>query len=124
MAGLSQAALAEKVGLSRQSIIALEQGKDTFELAAAFRCLRALDTDLLVPAPLATTPTPQGRSIGTKPMRQAATRQPEKRATPAQQKRAKVPRQTVALKHKEAKAPDKPKRSLAAHLARFGKATR
>lgn len=44
--GLDQSRLAEKVGVSRQWIGALEQGKPGAELALVLRTLRALDMPL------------------------------------------------------------------------------
>ena len=50
--GWSQAALAERVGVSRDWIINLEKAKPTIELGLVFRALKALDLSLaLAPAP-------------------------------------------------------------------------
>ena len=52
-AGLDQGGLAEKVGVSRQWIGALEQGKPGAELALVLRTLRALDMPLTLGEPSA-----------------------------------------------------------------------
>lgn len=71
-AGLSQQALADQVGISRQSVIALEAGKGSFELGAALRCLRALGVTLSVAEPATAT----GQVAATGIARHQATRQP------------------------------------------------
>jgi putative transcriptional regulator len=43
---MTQAALAEQVGVTRQTIIAIEQGRYSPSLEAAFRIARALDAPL------------------------------------------------------------------------------
>lgn len=50
--GLDQAALAAKVGVTRQWIGALEQGKAGAELALVLRTLRALDIPISIGEPL------------------------------------------------------------------------
>lgn len=51
--GLDQGSLAAKVGVSRQWIGGLEQGKQGAELALVLRTLRALDMPLSIGEPLA-----------------------------------------------------------------------
>lgn len=45
-AGLTQAELAERIGVTRQTLIAIEQGKYSPSLETAFRIARALETPL------------------------------------------------------------------------------
>ena len=45
-AGLTQAALAERVGVTRQTIIAIEQGRYSPSLETAFQIARALEATL------------------------------------------------------------------------------
>jgi HTH-type transcriptional regulator/antitoxin HipB len=51
--GLDQRALAERVGVSRQWIIAIEQGKPSAEIGLVLRTLRELDVQLEVSTPVA-----------------------------------------------------------------------
>ena len=43
---MSQAALAEKIGVTRQTVIAIEQGRYSPSLESAFRIARVFDTGL------------------------------------------------------------------------------
>ena len=43
---MSQAALAEIIGVTRQTVIAIEQGRYSPSLESAFRIARAFDVDL------------------------------------------------------------------------------
>jgi len=54
---LDQGSLAAKVGVSRQWIGALEQGKSGAELALVLRTLRALELPLTIGEPLQTRPS-------------------------------------------------------------------
>lgn len=54
---LDQGSLAAKVGVSRQWIGALEQGKPGAELALVLRTLRALELPLTIGEPLQTRPS-------------------------------------------------------------------
>lgn len=55
--GLTQAALAATAGIARSTLIDIESGKDTTELALALRVLGALDLVAdIVPAPTVTGP--------------------------------------------------------------------
>lgn len=49
--GLDQRALADRVGVSRQWIVAIEQGKPGAELGLVLRTLRELDIQLAVSSP-------------------------------------------------------------------------
>ena len=44
--GMTQAELAERIGVTRQTLIAIEQGKYSPSLETAFRIARALETTL------------------------------------------------------------------------------
>lgn len=44
--GMSQAALAEAIGVTRQTVIAIELGKYSPSLESAFRIARVFDTDI------------------------------------------------------------------------------
>ena len=46
--GLSQQALADRVGVGRQWVVAIERGKERAELGLVLRTLRALDLKLLL----------------------------------------------------------------------------
>ncbi|MET0986780.1 MAG: helix-turn-helix domain-containing protein [Steroidobacteraceae bacterium] len=55
--GLSQAALAQRVGVERKWIVRLEAGNDTAEFDSVLRTLEALNCDLIL-HPRATHPRP------------------------------------------------------------------
>lgn len=57
---MTQADLAEKVGVTRQTIIAIEQSKYSPTLEMAFQIARALDAPLETVFQLPDVPTPHG----------------------------------------------------------------
>lgn len=57
---MTQADLAEKVGVTRQTIIAIEQSKYSPTLEMAFQIARALDAPLETVFQLPDVPTPRG----------------------------------------------------------------
>jgi HTH-type transcriptional regulator/antitoxin HipB len=63
--GLTQAELADQIGVSRQWVIALERGKSTAELGAALRTLSALGMVVdVVPEPPDTATIDLDRLLG------------------------------------------------------------
>lgn len=61
--GLSQQALAERIGVSRQWIVELEAGKERAEIGLVLRAMRGLDLRVLI-EPLATAPLDLDSLVG------------------------------------------------------------